>query len=140
MGLYHHGRMKPPAVLLLGAVLGIGSTVVASGNDKPVTRQEFARAFARIKPGGPGFRGGGTREAEVLDILGAPDDIRTREDPGGITSPRTREIWCYGTDGHLTFPTVGRVFIDVDGTAQIVVGGDGTPPDPGLLPEEQLRR
>ena len=40
-------------------------------------------------------------ESEVVAILGRPDDVRTQFDPGGIGRVHTKEIWCYGTKGHL---------------------------------------
>jgi hypothetical protein len=101
------------------------------GGVKPSTRQEFARAMAKVKPG--------LAEADVLALLGKPDDVKTRTDPGGISTTRTREIWRYGTDGHLSFPTLGCVYIDTDGKAQYVFGGRGQPPAPAVLPEADLR-
>src|SRR5262249_49322939 len=72
--------------------------------------------------------------------LGKPDDVKTRTDPGGISRrSRIREIWRYGTDGHLSFATLGWVSIDTDGKVQYVVGGRGQPPDPAVLPEAELR-
>jgi hypothetical protein len=95
------------------------------------TRQEFARAMVKIKEG--------MAKKEVLALLGKPDDIRTATDPGGISTTRTREIWRYGTDGHLTFPTLGCVYIDNEGKVQYVYGARGAPPDPKILPEMELR-
>ncbi len=95
------------------------------------TRQEFAFAMSKIKVG--------MAEKEVLDLLGKPDDVRTKFDAGGIITSRTKEIWRYGTDGHLTFPTFGCVYIDNDGKAQYVFGGGGKPTDPKLLSEMELR-
>src|SRR5437588_45169 len=69
----------------------------------PRTRAEFAAAMAKVKKGMP--------EKEVLALLGKPDDIRTQCDPGGIAVDRTtREVWRYGTNGHLTCPTLGCVY------------------------------
>lgn len=76
---------------------------------------------------------------EVVRLLGEPDDIRTQFDPGGIPTTRTTEIWCYGTSGHLTFPTLGCVFMDADGV-QYLYGGKGTPIDPMALDESELRK
>jgi hypothetical protein len=98
---------------------------------KQRTRHEFVAALAKVEEGMP--------EDQVLGLLGKPDDIQTQRDPGGISTFRTREIWCYGTNGHLTFPTLGSICIDRDGKAQYIFGGRGEPPDPRLLPEEQLR-
>jgi hypothetical protein len=78
-------------------------------------------------------------EKEVLAILGKPDDVRTEYDPGGIRTTRTKEIWCYGTNGHLTFPTLGRVYIDQNAKTQYIFGGRGKPPEAGTFKEEQLR-
>lgn len=96
----------------------------------PRSRVEFARAMANVTKG--------MTEQEVTALLGKPDDIKTHTDPGGISTSRTREIWRYGTDGHLTFPTLGSVYIDNERKAQYVFGGQGKPPDPELLPEEEL--
>ncbi len=93
-------------------------------------RRAFAEAMGRVTPGMP--------EEQVAAILGKPDDIRTDRDPGGISTARTREIWCYGTDGHLTFPTLGRIYIDFEGNAQYVFGGNGHPPDASIFREDEL--
>lgn len=95
-------------------------------------RREFARRMAKITEGMPA--------AEVEAILGRPDDIRTQNDPGGITTTRTLEVWRYGTNGHLTFPALGQVYIDNARKAQYVYGGGGEPPAAGLFGEADLRR
>ena len=95
------------------------------------SRQASASALAKVKKGMP--------ENEVSALLGIPDDIRTQNDPGGISTTRTREIWMYGTDGHLTFPSLGCVYIDDQGKVQYVYGGTGEPPDTSVLPEKELR-
>ena len=106
-----------------------------AGDKEPVqanqrTRRDFAAAMAKIKEGMP--------EKDILAILGKPDDTQTQYDGGGISTYRTKEVWRYGTNGHLTFPTLGCVYIDTDGKAQYIYGGLGQPPDPGLLPEAEL--
>jgi len=45
------------------------------------TRTEFAAKIARVKVG--------MTAEQVTKILGAPDDIKTERDPGGITAART---------------------------------------------------
>jgi hypothetical protein len=98
----------------------------------PVTRQEFTKAFAKINEGMPG--------KEVLALLGKPDDIRTLEDPEGITTAGTKEIWCYGTNGHRTFPTLGCVYIDKNDRAQYIFGGRGDPTEAiAFFKEKELR-
>jgi RNA polymerase sigma factor (sigma-70 family) len=93
-------------------------------------RERFAQAMARVKEG--------MTEKEVLALLGRPDDIRTQHDPGGISTSRTKEIWCYGTNGHLAFPTLGCVYMDRQARAQYVHGGRGMPPAPDLISEAEL--
>jgi hypothetical protein len=59
-----------------------------------------------------------TRE-EVEEIMGKPDDVITRYDPGGIPG----EIWYYGANGHLTTATLGSICINENGKVQVVFGG-----------------
>lgn len=121
-------------VWFLGAALTIAlpASGFAGGASKSKTRAEFVKAIAQVNEG--------MTEAEVLALLGKPDDIRTHRDPGGISTTRTKEIWRYGTDGHLTFATLGCVYIDKAGKAQYVYGGRGSPPDEKALGEKELRQ
>ena len=77
------------------------------------SRRGFARALAKLKAGMPA--------AEARHILGEPDDVRTSRD-GKISTTRTKEIWRYGTNGHLTLPTLGSVYIDKNDQVQYVYG------------------
>lgn len=86
--------------------------------------------MAHVKEGMP--------EKEVIAWLGRPDDIRTQYDPDGIPTNGTREVWGYGTNGHLTFPTLGCIYVDTNGRAQYVYGD--APPGPQTFREEELRR
>jgi len=99
---------------------------------KPKTRAEFVKAIAQVKEG--------MTEAEIVALLGKPDDFKTHRDPGGISTTRTKEIWRYGTEGHLTFATLGCVYVDKAGKAQYVYGGRGSPPDEKVFSEKELRR
>src|SRR5262249_41157779 len=76
---------------------------------------------------------------DVLALLGKPDDIRTQFDPGGIYPRTIKEVWCYGTNGHLTFPTLGCVSIDRKDTAKFFHGGYAEPPPTALFAEAELR-
>jgi hypothetical protein len=108
---------------------------VCFGQDKSAkwqTRQQFARAMAKIKEG--------MSQAQVRRIIGGPDDVRTRNDPAGIDTDQTKAIWCYGTNGHLTTPTLGQVYIDDADKVQYVYGGQSQPPTPSLFHEADLRR
>jgi hypothetical protein len=100
-------------------------------HEPPVSRRDFTKAFAIV--------GNGMSEKQVLSVLGKPDDIRTQFDPHGIPTYWTKEVWGYGTHGHLSFPTLGCVFIDKNGLAQYVYGGKGQPPPPDLFQEDELR-
>ena len=125
--------MRVPFSIIVPIVISVllGADA-AAGDGPPMTRAEFARAMAKVKEG--------MDQVMVLGLLGEPDDVRTQHDPGGIGGPETKEIWCYGTDGHLTFPTLGRVTINVDGRVRSFSGAGGTPPDPELFEEGELRR
>jgi len=97
---------------------------------KTRNRKAFSLKMAQIKKGIPA--------SQIRNLLGEPDDIRTNEDPGGIHTTKTKEIWCYGTKGHLTFPVLGRVYIDNKNQAQYIYGARGVPPDEKLLSEDKL--
>jgi hypothetical protein len=96
-------------------------------------RHAFAEAMAKVKEGMP--------EAEVKALLGAPDDLRTEEDPGGLGEwIGTKEVWRYGTEGHLTCATLGVVYIDEHGMARRATGRSGDPPPRGMFEEAHLRK
>ena len=61
----------------------------ATGAEPAHSRHEFARAISQVEEGMP--------EADVLALLGWPDDVRSSRDPGGVSMARTQEIWRYGT-------------------------------------------
>ncbi len=64
-------------------------------------RHEFSQRLRSIRIG--------MSEVGAREILGEPDDIRTHEDPNVVIGNfDIREIWCYGTAGHLAFPTLGQ--------------------------------
>ena len=98
----------------------------------PKTRQEFARAMSKIRIG--------MSKAHVLWILGEPDDVLTRRDRE--RTPNTvegfYEVWGYGTNGHLTFPTLGQVYFDEEGALEFAFG-HGEPPPASMFEEQKLR-
>lgn len=102
----------------------------ARAADPPRTRPQFARAISELTVGMP--------EKDVLRQLGRPDDVRTEHDPGGISTVGTKEIWRYGTSGHLTTATLGQIYIDKNDQVQYVFG-KGTPPPKGMFEEKNLR-
>lgn len=128
-------KPAPPAEEPVEADASTRETVIelppAASDDGPAReRAGFAKALAGVTPG--------MAEAEVRKRLGPPDDIKTERDPGGISAARTVEVWRYGTNGHLTFGTLGTVHIQQGRTVQYVFGGTGTPMT--TLAEAELRR
>jgi hypothetical protein len=96
------------------------------------TRGAFARAISDVREG--------TSAADVEALLGEPDDVRTPYDSlGGVVTHRTRAVWCYGTDGHLSTPTLGSVYLDEQDKVQFVFGGGEALPE-GAFDEGELRR
>jgi hypothetical protein len=99
--------------------------------EPPVSRGDFAKGFAIVKKG--------MSEEQVLSVLGKPDDVRTQFDSIGLSAHSSKGVWCYGTQGHLSYPTLGCVFFNKDGLAEFIYGGAGEPPAKDLFSEEQLR-
>jgi hypothetical protein len=118
------------AILVL--VMFAGWPAWAGPQRTTVDRQQFARAMAGVKPK--------MTAEQVRKILGPADDVRDQSDPGGIATTGTERILCYGTRGHLTFPTLGQVYLDQRGRVQYLFGNRGSPPDPKLIAEPELRR
>lgn len=96
-----------------------------------VDRAAFQRALAKVQPG--------MTAAQVIALVGRPDDIRTERDPDGLAAARTVEVWRWGTDGHLGFGTLGTVHLQTDHTVQYVFGGAGAPPPATVIDEATLR-
>jgi hypothetical protein len=109
-------------------------------------RSAFARAVTKIRLTKEAVGSDGTlyydsqasTESDVIRLLGTPDDILTPQDPNG--PPEGEKELCYGTNGHLTFPTLGVVRIDRRGKVKQVTGLIGEPPSVSLLSESELRR
>jgi hypothetical protein len=95
-------------------------------------RGAFAGAFAQVKEG--------MHTDELEALLGKPDDIRTQADPDGISISGVDQIWCYGTDQHLGFPTLATVDIDYVGRVRSFHGTTGAADLVAELGEEKLRR
>lgn len=82
-------------------------------------RADFANALSQVEPG--------MDADEVTRLVGPPDDVRTKDDPGGIDASRTTSVWRWGTSGHLSFATLGTVHVQADNRVQYVFGA-GAPP------------
>lgn len=99
-------------------------------NETLRSRAEFALAMERVSVGTP--------LDDVRALLGEPDDVITQRDGRGISTVGTKFIWCYGTNGHLTTPTLGQVYVDTRDRVQYVFG-NGEPRTPATFPEATLR-
>jgi hypothetical protein len=117
------------AMGLLGSLISVTTAKPGRAADPPRTRHEFAKVIGEVK-----WR---MSPAEVLALLGRPDDIRTERDDG-VSTVGTKEIWRYGTSGHLTTATLGQVYFDEKDRVQHVFG-QGTPPPEGMFEERDLR-
>jgi hypothetical protein len=116
-------------ILCLLALTALSVGVVPAG-DRPRTRRELVDAINKVEEG--------MSRAQVIALLGKPDDIRTEDDRGGVEPDGVKEIWRYGTSGHLTTATLGQVCIHEVGRVQCVIG-QGSPPLEGLFKESELR-
>jgi hypothetical protein len=121
--------MRCPLRVVVVAMLLVPSAAFGQAERN---RAEFAKALATLREG--------MSAKDVLAKLGNPDDLRTASD-GPISTNGTKEIWRWGTNGHLTFATLGQVYLTEDGKVQYVFGASGErgePPATTLLPEAQL--
>ncbi|HWB58484.1 MAG TPA: hypothetical protein VG733_03290 [Chthoniobacteraceae bacterium] len=120
--------VKTKTSVVVACMLAMGACVSSAQEIHP-SRAEFAAALGRVKKG--------MTADEVLKLLGKPDDIDTNRDPT-VFDVYEFEVWGYGTDGHLSFPTLGSVTM-LEGRVRGVFGGTGTPPAPAMFDEKELR-
>ena len=110
------------------ALICVGATASHSETSKTRDRAAFVRKLMSIRDG--------TTEKQVIALLGKPDDVVTFHTPGFHAYDH---ILAYGTDGHLTLPTLGCVYIEghvVNHTSVRV----GSQPPRGMFAEPELRR
>lgn len=98
---------------------------------EPVIRADFVEAISTIERG--------MSIDQVRAVLGEPDDIVFEHLRHGIWDSHVDQLWRYGVDVHLDFPTLGEVGLSSHGTVMHIRGGGGAPPDPGLVSEQVLR-
>ncbi len=89
-------------------------------------RRAFSRLLAQIKDG--------DTPARVAGLLGRPDDVQYASN----APPYRDEVWCYGTSGHGSLATLGKV--DFRGQRVLwVAGAYGLPPSPLVISERELQ-
>lgn len=81
--------------------------------ETPRNRRTFAEAMSRVKEGMP--------QAEVLALIGKPDDIRVSGYSGGLMK-RPDEEWRYGVSQHLAPAMLGEVGFDENQRVRFVSG------------------
>ena len=96
------------------------------------SRKEFSAAMQKID------RGDGWSKAKVRDLMGQPDDVWISSDPKQYISMPDGEVWCYGTNGHHTLPTLGSV--SFRGDKVLFANYSRHSPSPAVIPEEELRK
>jgi hypothetical protein len=113
-------------ILLRACLFSLLAIAASSSHAKEPTRNRraFAEAMNRVKEG--------MSEAEVLALLGKPDDVSTENHPF--------KFLRYGSSGHMKAATLGYVCIDQEHDRVQCVSGQGTPPPDGLFTEPELRR
>ncbi len=80
----------------------------------------------------------GMPEAEVVALVGQPDDVATDKDWRGRIY-HVERIWRYGASGHMKTATLGQICLDEHSRVKYL-SGQGTPPKEGLFTEPELRR
>jgi hypothetical protein len=95
----------------------------------PLDRQQFALKLSTVHTDD-------TKEA-VEKLLGKPDDILRAPD---LVPIKGDEYWCYGTEGHKTFPTLGQIQFRKNRVFSVVGGGQpNTVPAAEIISEKDLR-
>lgn len=103
---------------------------ISPASEPPRSRREFAEVMSKVKVS--------MREAEVLALVGKPDDVTTSKDWGGWGFAHTQSVWRYGTASHTSAATLGEIGIDSDHRVAWVTG-QGTPPPDGMFTEPELK-
>ena len=88
-------------------------------------RLKFVRRLGEVQEGMP--------RSQVRKLLGPPDDRWVGEEvnawgSSSVEGAEGTEAWTYGGDGHLTFPTLGKVTFDARGRVVAIVGQRQAPP------------
>ena len=114
--------------MLLIAFLAIAAQVPPGRPYK--NRVEFFRlAYSIIQ---------GWNQGQVRNLLGPPDDVLAADDSADINPDRCL-VWCYGSIGHGTFPTLGKVVFDLPGgLSQQVFWQKTDPPSMSVISDAEM--
>src|ERR1700722_15216764 len=113
----------------LCAILGIAvSSALANAPSR--NRRAFAEAMSQVQEG--------MSQAEVIALVGKPDDVTTQKD-WEVVFADVREIWRYGAAGPMQVATLGQ--IEINGAGRVAqVFGQGAPPPDGMFTEPELTK
>ncbi len=111
------------------AFLALAAHALSHAKEPQRDRRAFAAAMNKIKEG--------MSEAEVVALVGQPDDVTTGRDRERLDL--ARKVWRYGVSAHMKVATLGQICIDGNRCVEYV-SGQGTPPAEGLFTEPELRR
>lgn len=92
-------------------------------------RVVFANAMHKVERG--------WTKTQVRALLGPPDDIWGASDPVAYVILPFREIWCYGTRGHLTLPVLGTISFK-EGVVESTPSDDAEPPAMSVISDWEL--
>lgn len=112
-----------------------GST--SSSVESPLrNRRVFVLSLQKVKLG--------MTRTQVRELLGPPDDVWAGEEVNasriGMVYRPGKEAWAYGGNGHLTFPTLGKVSFGASGKVVAVLGQSGRQSIHALPPEPETQR
>ncbi len=113
-------------------VTSLAWACLVQAGEPPRNRTKFVETLNRVQEGMSG--------ADVLAVLGRPDQIVVERPPVGMT-PRggpLRETWRYGLMGDPPIATLGEIEID-DKNKVGGIEGQGKPLADGLFTEQQIR-
>lgn len=113
---------------MLGTLLCLSVVMPVSLEPDNGSRAAFSRALGFVKEG--------WSKAQVRKALGEPDDIWPAND-SRMYVRYGHETWCYGTNGHHTLPTLGKVVFDQDKVGR-VDGGYGQPPATSRIGDAEI--
>jgi hypothetical protein len=121
-------------ILLLACICAVMEIAAscALANPPARNRRAFAAAMSKVHEG--------MSQAEVIALIGKPDDVTTQKDWNvSFVGMSVREIWRYGAAGPMHVATLGQIDISAAGRVAEVFG-QGAPPPEGMFTEPELTK